>query len=52
MAQDAYLEAIHPQTSPERKEALRAQLLTYCRLDTYATVRLWQVIANRLDLEL
>ena len=48
-AQDAFLEAIHPQITAERKETLRTQLLAYCALDTYAMVRLWQVFASRSD---
>ena len=52
MAMQAYLEAIHPQTSAERKSQIEQQLLTYCKLDTYATVRLWQVFAGRADLTL
>jgi hypothetical protein len=51
-AQTAYAEAINPQTTPERREALRTGLLAYCRLDTYAMVRLWQVLAGRTDLSL
>jgi hypothetical protein len=39
-ASAAYLEAISPSTSPERKAALRAELLDYCRHDTEAMVRL------------
>lgn len=39
-AQTAYLEAIHADTSPERREALREALLAYCRLDTLALARL------------
>lgn len=39
-ASEAYLEAIAPETSAERREALRGQLLTYCRHDTQAMVRL------------
>ena len=48
-AQEAFLDAIAPQTSVEKREALRAQLLAYCGLDTYAMVRLWQVFAGRTD---
>lgn len=48
-AQEAFLEAIHPQTSAEQRETLRTQLLAYCALDTYAMVRLWQVFAGRTD---
>jgi predicted RecB family nuclease len=39
-ASNAYLEAINPETSGERKEELRAQLLKYCEYDTLAMVRL------------
>lgn len=38
----AYLEAIAPQTTPERKSQLRHCLLKYCELDTLATVRIWE----------
>ena len=47
----AYLEAI-ASADPERKAALERQLLAYCRMDTYAMVRLWQVFAGRDDLRL
>ncbi len=40
MAQDAYLEAIHPDTLPARKAVLRRGLLAYCQRDTLALVRL------------
>ncbi|MDD5333329.1 MAG: DUF2779 domain-containing protein [Rhodoferax sp.] len=52
MAMDAFLEAIHPDTSVERKAQIEQQLLAYCKLDTYAMVRLWQVFAGRTDLSL
>jgi hypothetical protein len=52
MAMEAYLEAIHQQTCSERKETLRLQLLTYCKLDTYAMVRLWQALSGRCNLML
>lgn len=48
-AQEAYLEAIHPQAAEQRRQALCAQLLAYCGLDTYAMVRLWQAFAGRTD---
>jgi len=38
-ASNAYLEAISPDTSAERREEIRARLLEYCRLDTEAMVR-------------
>lgn len=52
MAMDAFLEAIHPATDAARKAQIERQLLAYCKLDTYAMVRLWQVFAGRTDLEL
>jgi hypothetical protein len=42
MAMAVYLEAIHPETSAARKAEIEAQLTAYCKLDTYAMVRLWQ----------
>lgn len=39
-AQDAYLEAISPDTGEERVEDLRKKMLEYCKLDTLAMVRL------------
>jgi hypothetical protein len=50
MAMDAFLEGIHPDTPPERKAQIEQQLLAYCKLDTYAMVRLWQVFSGRTDL--
>ena len=52
MAMDAFLEGIHPDTKPERKSEIENQLLAYCKLDTYAMVRLWQVFSGRADLKL
>jgi hypothetical protein len=52
MAMEAFLEGIHPDTSIERKSEIEQQLLAYCKLDTYAMVRLWQVFAGRTDLRL
>jgi len=52
MAMEAFLEAIHPDTTTARKSQIEQQLLAYCRLDTYAMVRLWQVFAGRADLKL
>jgi hypothetical protein len=39
-ASAAYVEAIHPDTSVERKEEIRLSLLKYCKHDTEAMVRL------------
>ena len=47
MAMSAFAEAIHPDTSPERKEEIRTQLLSYCCLDTLAMVGLWKVFSGR-----
>lgn len=41
-AQQAYLEAIDPGTTPERRDKIRRQLLDYCELDTLALVRMWE----------
>jgi hypothetical protein len=46
-AMEAYLEAIEPATTPERKGEIERQLLAYCRLDTFAMVRLWQYFSGR-----
>ena len=48
-AMDGFLEAIHPATDKERKEEIERQLLAYCRLDTFAMVRLWQFFNGRND---
>lgn len=52
MAMEAFLEAIHPATPIDRKTEIKQQLLAYCKLDTYAMVRLWQVFAGRSELKL
>lgn len=49
MAMAAYLEAIQPETATARKDEIERQLLDYCRLDTYAMVRIWQFFAGRDD---
>lgn len=49
MAMEAYLEAIQPETTTTRKAEIERQLLDYCRLDTYAMVRIWQFFAGRDD---
>ena len=46
MAMEAFLEALAPQTSNERKAAIERQLLSYCALDTYAMVRLWAAFSG------
>jgi hypothetical protein len=52
MAMDAFLEAIQPDVAAGRKKEIETQLLAYCKLDTYAMVRLWQVFSGRSDLRL
>jgi hypothetical protein len=42
----AYIEAILPSTTAERKAELETQLITYCRLDTFAMVRLWKFFSG------
>lgn len=46
-AQEAYVNAIDPNTPPERKEELRKRLLTYCGLDTWAMVVLAWFLEGR-----
>jgi hypothetical protein len=45
-AQVAYLEAINPDTTPERRHTLREALLAYCRLDTLALVKLTEFFSR------
>ncbi len=46
-AQGAFLEAMAPETSPERKAEIESQLLEYCKLDTFAMVRLWEFFRGK-----
>ncbi|WP_267875286.1 hypothetical protein [Massilia sp. Dwa41.01b] len=46
-AMAAYLEAIAPTTTAERKGEIEGQLLAYCHLDTLAMVRLWEFFTAR-----
>lgn len=41
-AMEAFIEAIQPSASADRKTELERQLLAYCQLDTLAMVRLWE----------
>lgn len=45
-AMTAYTEAIRPGTTAERKAEIETQLITYCRLDTFAMVRLWKFFSG------
>jgi hypothetical protein len=47
MAMEAFVEAIAPDTTLERKAEIEGQLLAYCQLDTLAMVRLWQLFSGR-----
>lgn len=49
MAVSAFMEAIDPATSSERKVEIENHLFSYCRLDTFAMVRLWQFFSGRND---
>ena len=46
-AQQAYLEAVDPETTPEGRLALREGLLAYCRHDTLAMARLAAFLEGR-----
>ena len=46
-AQAAYLEAIHRQTPPERRQVIERDLLNYCKHDTLAMVRLARFLIER-----
>jgi hypothetical protein len=45
-ASEAFLGLMDPETSAERRETLRADLLRYCKLDTEALVRLRDFLAG------
>ena len=45
-AADGYLEAINPETTPERKAELEEQLLRYCRFDTEAMVKIVRFLTS------
>jgi hypothetical protein len=47
MAMEAYREAVRPATSQARRNEIHRQLTEYCRLDTYALVRIWQHVSGR-----
>ena len=51
-AMDAFSEAIQPGTTAGRKSEIERQLLAYCRLDTFAMVRLWQFFSGHDETEL
>lgn len=49
-AQAAFMEAVASETTADRRRTLVAQLWRYCRLDTFAMVRLWAHFSGRQDL--
>ena len=51
-AMEAFVEALASSTTPERRQEIHDQLHDYCRLDTYAMVRIWQLFSGRKDLKL
>lgn len=46
MAIESYKEAINPETTLQRKQEIEHQLQEYCKLDTFAMVRMWQVFSG------
>lgn len=48
MAMEAYLEAIEPGTTAERKAEIERELRRYCALDTEAMIEIWQVFSGQL----
>jgi hypothetical protein len=46
MAMEAYVEALSPETTSERKAEIECQLVAYCALDTLALVRLWSAFSG------
>jgi hypothetical protein len=48
MAMEAYVEAIAPATSPDRREQIRRELIEYCALDTFAMVKVWEFFSGRV----
>jgi len=47
MGTAAYLEAIAPDTTEERKNEIRERLLEYCKTDTLAMVKLVGFFSNQ-----
>jgi CRISPR/Cas system-associated exonuclease Cas4 (RecB family) len=50
LAMEAFLEAISPEASNERKAEIEKQLVEYCKLDTYAMVLMWKVFSGKHQL--
>lgn len=47
MAMEAYMEALAPETSQERRDAIRRELLAYCKLDTDALIDVWRLFSGQ-----
>jgi hypothetical protein len=47
LAQQAYLEAIHADTTSDRRQQIESRLLAYCKLDTLATIMLWSKFVGK-----
>jgi len=52
MAVLAYVEAIQPETSSERRGQIQQELFTYCRLDSLALVTILNAMVNNIETEL
>ncbi len=48
MAMAAYLEAIAPTTTAQRKAAIYSELIAYCTLDTLAMVDIWKKLSQHV----
>jgi hypothetical protein len=46
MAMAAYVDAIGPETTPERREQIHQELVAYCGLDTLTMVRVWEFLSG------
>jgi hypothetical protein len=51
MAVLAYVEAIQPETSPQRRAQIQQELFTYCRLDSLALVTIFNAMVGTIKTE-
>lgn len=49
MASVAYAEMIRPETLPDRRDFIKKSLLEYCKRNTEAEVRLFQVLREQTE---
>ena len=47
MVQRAYQKSIASETTAERKAQIESQLHGYCKLDTFAMVRIWEIFRKQ-----